>query len=127
MDRVEDRIGEVMGWNMVVGGAITGPASSFHQYGYAFPLFWYAIGYCFARVYKRCHDDQDDRWKVMWVGLLASVHWLIAQSFHDAFVPACLYLIAPVVVLRFARQTVTGTARYAGIAYRHPDQAPELR
>jgi hypothetical protein len=111
MDRVENRIGGVMGWDMVVGGAITGPASSFHQYGYAFPLFWYLIGYSFARVFRRSYYDQDDRWKVIWIGLLASLHWLITQSFHDAFVPACIYVLAPLVVFRFARRN-PGEALY---------------
>jgi hypothetical protein len=33
------------------------------------------------------------------------MHWLIAQSFHDAFVPACVYQAAPWLVFRFARST----------------------
>jgi hypothetical protein len=90
---------------MVVGGAITGPASSFHQYGFAFPAFWYLIGFGFARVFKRSNGEHDDRWKVMWVMMLASLHWLIAQSFHDAFVPACIYVLAPLVVFRSSRRT----------------------
>jgi hypothetical protein len=105
MERVEDRIGSVLGWDMVVGGAITGPASSFHQYGFAFPAFWYLIGFGFARVFKRSNGEHDDRWKVMWVMMLASLHWLIAQSFHDAFVPACIYVLAPLVVFRSSRRT----------------------
>jgi hypothetical protein len=103
MERVEDRIGGVLGWDMVVGGAITGPASSFHQYGMACPLFWYLIGYGFGRVFRRSSAAHDDRWVLIWVMLLASLHWLIAQSFHDAFVPACIYVFVPLIVFRYAR------------------------
>jgi len=104
LDRVEDHIPKVMGWEMVVGGAIGGVASSFHQYAWAAPLFWYLLAYGFAKIYARAYWFQAPAYKALWIGILASTHWLIAQSFHDAFVPACIYLAVPPVVFRLARQ-----------------------
>jgi hypothetical protein len=104
LDHVETHIPKVMGWEMVVGGAIGGVASSFQQYAWGAPLFWYLLGYAFARVYTRAYWYQSAVHKALWIGILASTHWLIAQGLHEAFVPACIYLAAPLIVFRLVRR-----------------------
>lgn len=120
MEAVEWQIPRVMGWSMINGGAIGGVASSFHQYGYLAPLFWFVLAYLFGTVYSRALFFSDPRMIASWVGIVASMHWLIAQSFHDAFVPACIYQAAPWLVFRYVKSAEVVTLRGHHRAPHHP-------
>lgn len=77
------------------GAAATGVADSFVQYGFLAPLFWFAIAWMIGRVYVRAVVTGSPRIQISYVGLLCASHWLISQSFSEAFVPAVTYQVIP--------------------------------
>ena len=79
------------------GAAATGVADSFVQYGYLAPLFWFGIAWVIGRVYVRARASDDPRVQISYVGLLCASHWLISQSFSEAFVPGVTYQVVPLI------------------------------
>ncbi len=77
--------------NVGYGGAIACVEDTFDNYGYFFPIFWFIVGYGSASFFARSQDSGDLRWKMHYVGLLASSHWFIAQNLPEALVPFCFF------------------------------------
>jgi hypothetical protein len=96
----------VMGWSLSAGASAGGVAEVFNQFGYASPIFWLLFGYALALLYRRAKGG-DVRWQLAYVGIVCASHWLVSQGVAAAFVPACIYVIVPLVVLRFARSSPT--------------------
>lgn len=85
------------------GAAATGVAEAFVQYGYLAPLFWFVIAWIIGRAYVRAVASTDPRVQISYVGLLCASHWLISQSFSEAFVPAAIYQVVPILAFALAR------------------------
>lgn len=117
-----DAIGQVplvVGWSMSKGASAGGVAEVFNQFGFASPLFWLAFGFGIARLHARARAG-DLRWQLAYVGLVCASHWLVSQGVAAAFVPACIYVVVPLVVLRLAR---VSPARVAPPSVRRPSLA----
>jgi hypothetical protein len=91
-----------MGWQLTVGAAWGGPADSFEEFGFLCPLFWAALAYFVGRSYRHALSHHL-REQMIYLGVIAATHWLVAQGFGAAFVPLCIFTIPPVVFLRWAR------------------------
>lgn len=81
------------------GASNAGVADSFFQYGWIFPLFWYALGWLFARVYHKGFAANNARWSLTYVGIMCASHWLISQSLPSAAVPCLVFIVVPQFVL----------------------------
>jgi len=92
----------VMGWSLSGGASAGGVAEVFNQFGFASPLLWFAFGYAMAALYRRTKGG-DVRWGLAYVGVLCASHWLVSQGVAAAFVPACIYVVVPLIALRIAR------------------------
>lgn len=99
---VNEEIPNVMGWGRTVGSAYGGAAESFEQYGYFCPLFWAALAYFAGRSYSQALSHRLNK-QMTYLGILAGTHWLVAQGFVPAFVPYCIFIIPPLVFLRWIR------------------------
>src|ERR1035438_4669993 len=91
-----------MGWEMTRGASWGGVASAFEQYGFLSPLFWAALGYFAGRSYHQALSHRLNK-EITYLGFLSGAHWLIAQGFGAAFVPVCIFIIPPLIVLRSVR------------------------
>jgi hypothetical protein len=97
-------VNAVAGRSLLGGGAAaTGVADSFVQYGFLAPLFWFAIAWIIGRVYVRAASTNNPRIQICYVGLLCASHWLISQSFSEAFVPATTYQVVPLIAFALFR------------------------
>jgi hypothetical protein len=99
---VRPEIPNEMGWQMTYGASWGGVASVFEQYGFLSPLFWAALGYFAGRSYHQALSHRLHM-EVTYLGFMSGAHWLIAQGFGAAFVPICIFIIPPLVLLRWAR------------------------
>jgi hypothetical protein len=76
--------------NLGLGGAWGAVSDTFNNYWYFCFLFWFAIGWFVAAVFRRWQRG-DLRWKMYYLGLLMSAHWFIAQCLPEALVPCLFY------------------------------------
>jgi uncharacterized membrane-anchored protein len=87
---------------MSAGASAGGVAEVFNQLSFASPLFWLAFGWAVGRVYARARRGELG-WQLVYVGIVSASHWLVSQGVAAAFVPACVYVVVPLIVLRIAR------------------------
>ncbi len=80
------------------GAATGGVATSFLQYGFLCPFFWFGLSWAFGKVYARIHHQDDPRWLFCYVGFMCASHWLVSQSFAAAFVPGMCFQAIPFLV-----------------------------
>jgi hypothetical protein len=99
---VYEEIPNEMNWQMTPGASAGGAADVFEEFGFLSPLFWAALGYFAGRSYRRALSQRLGN-EMTYLGLLAGTHWLVAQGFGAAFVPFCIFIIPPLVLLRFMR------------------------
>jgi hypothetical protein len=100
----------VTGREMSVGAAIGGVAEVFNQFGWASPVFWFLLGWLAAWIYARARDSGNARWGIAFVGLVATMHWLVSQGFTEAFVPGAIYQAVPFLVFGLTRSHATTPA-----------------
>ena len=99
---VGPEVQNVMGWKMTAGASQGGVGEVFEQFGFLSPLFWAALGYFAGRSYHQALSHRLHK-EVTYLGFMAGVHWLVAQGFGPAFVPLCIFIIPPLIFLRFVR------------------------
>jgi hypothetical protein len=89
--------------NLGHGGAIGCVADSFDNYGWAAPVYWFFIGWLVAIAYYKAIWSDDMHRKMFYVGILCSLHWFVAQSLGEAFVPFCIYQISFLLAFWYAQ------------------------
>ena len=111
--RWHEELPNVVGWNMSNGASYGGIANTFEQFGLLCPLFWYALGWWAARLYRASIRHADATRSMQYVGFLCATHWLVSQGFGAMFVPACYCILVPTAVLAYVRRRYQRNA-YAG-------------
>ena len=91
-----------MGWERTAGSSWGGVADVFEEFGFLSPLFWAALAYLAGRSYQAALSHQLSK-EIAYLGFMSGTHWLISQGFSPAVVPLCIFIIPPLVILRFAR------------------------
>jgi hypothetical protein len=107
-----------MGWRMTGGSAWGGAADAFEEFGFLSPLFWAALAFFVGRSYRHALS-RSLRDIMAYLGFLAGTHWLVAQGFGAAFVPVCIFIIPPLVLLRCVRVKPSFNQRRSLVASRH--------
>jgi hypothetical protein len=93
-----DDIFEMTGVMPSPGCAMTGIAETFMEFGWLTPVFWYGLGWLFGRAYRLALRRPLTFWPIVYVGLIASTHYLFTQGFSPFFVPSAFYVFLPIVV-----------------------------
>ena len=101
-----DDIFEMTGVMPTPGCAMTGIAETFMEFGWATPVFWYLLGWLFGRAYRLALGRPLTFWPIIYLGLIASTHYLVTQGFSSFFVPAVCYVFLPIVVYTLAGNIV---------------------
>ena len=97
---------EVSGILPSLGSAYTGIGESFTEFYWLTPLFWFVIGWCFGWLYRFAMLRPMSVWSIVYIGLIAATHYLVTQGFAAFFVPACIYVVLPVIIF-----TIAGSSR----------------
>jgi hypothetical protein len=113
-----DDIFEMTGVMPTPGCAMTGIAETFMEFGWATPVFWYFLGWLFGRAYRLALGRPLTFWPIVYLGLIASSHYLVTQGFSSFFVPAMCYVFLPVVIFTF-----TGKLAARPLLVRRPARA----
>ncbi len=106
---------EVVGSALSGGAAAGGIANVFLQFGLLTPVFFWWLARSFENLYAKCIAFGDPRHCLVYVGLSAGLHWFIAQGVEAAFVPCVIYIVIPLVLLRFVAkksETVSAVLQY---------------
>jgi len=97
-----EEIYEVSGFLPSVGSAITGIGESFSEFYWLTPVFWFVIGWCFGWLYRLAVLRPMSVWAIVYIGLIAATHYLVTQGFAAFFVPACIYVVLPIMIFTVA-------------------------
>jgi hypothetical protein len=101
-----DDVAEVTGVMPTPGSAMTGIAETFLEFGWLTPVFWFCLGWLFGRSYRLALTRPLTFWPIVYVGLIASTHYLVTQGFSPFFVVSVFYILTPIVVYTLAGNLV---------------------
>lgn len=87
---------------VTTGAAAGGVAETFVNLAWFTPLGWAAIGWMMGRVYLFGRRHPNRVGPMIYVGMLAGLHWLISQGFGAAFVPIAIYVTVPILIYAIA-------------------------
>lgn len=92
----------ITGVYVTSGAASGGVAETFVNLAWFAPMFWFAIGWVMGRAYLFGRRHPNRVGPMIYVGMLAGMHWLISQGFGAAFVPIAIYVIVPILIYAVA-------------------------
>ena len=100
-DELFDDVEAYAGVKTLGGGAAAAcVADSFVQYGFLCPLFWFGLSWFISRAYWKGRYEGNIIWMNVYFAFVCATHWLISQGFAAAFVPLCVFIVIPILVLR---------------------------
>lgn len=107
----KDEMYALSGVYVTTGAASGGVAETFVNLAWFTPFFWFGIGWVMGRVYLFGRRHPNRVGPMIYVGMLAGLHWLISQGFSAAFVPIAIYVAVPIGIYAVAGKRRAATKK----------------
>jgi hypothetical protein len=86
------------GVTLFPGSTYSGVGEAFLEFAWFSPLFWFALAWLIGKLYAYALRHSDSVAPILYVGVIANSHTLVAQGFSLVCVPGAIYFVVPILI-----------------------------